>query len=119
MTETREGEMEGTIYRLTGNQGSAPRDVVVAAIEEGAAGILADAGTLPDAFFDLSTRYAGELLHEISKYGMALAAVVPDIAVHSPRFQEFAAEANTRREIHFFRDAASAEAWLAERVSSR
>ena len=101
-----------SLYHVAGDEGEDPRSIVIAAIETGAAGILADHGNLPDRFFDLSTRYAGEMLHELSKYGIALAVVVPDVAVHSQLFQEFAAEANTRREIQLVTDRKAAEEWL-------
>lgn len=106
-----------SLYRVTGREGDDPRGIITAAIESGATGILADSGTLPDRFFDLSTRFAGELLHDLAKYGIPIAVVLPDPSVHSERFQEFAAEANRRREIRFFSGRDDAEEWLGREMA--
>jgi hypothetical protein len=89
-----------------------PSKVVEACIESGAHGLLLDHGSLPPAFFDLSSRIAGELVHKVTLYDIRTAIVVPDLAVHSERFQEFAREANHSRQFRFFRTRSEAAEWL-------
>jgi hypothetical protein len=90
----------------------APDSLVAGCIESGAHSLLLDDGSLPDAFFDLATGFAGELLHGLSKYGLRLAAVVPDPTVHPLRFQEFLREANRGGQFRFFPSRQEALAWL-------
>ena len=81
-------------------------------IEGGAGALLVDRVALPDAFFDLSSRVAGELLHGLSKYGLRLAVVIDDVADHSDSFRDFVREANAGRQFRFFPSRAEAVAWL-------
>jgi hypothetical protein len=89
-----------------------PDALVAACIEADAAALLLDRGAIPAAFFDLSSRVAGELLHALSKYGLKLAAVVDDPAEHSPAFQAFVREANGGRAVRFFPTRSDAIVWL-------
>lgn len=89
-----------------------PAALVTACIEGGHEGILLDESALPPAFFDLSTGWAGELLHRLSVYRLRLAGVVPDPGAHSPAFQDFVREANRGGRVRFFTTRAEAEAWL-------
>jgi hypothetical protein len=96
-------------------EGAHPIDPVAAVrgcIEHGARALLLDAGALPGSFFDLSTGVAGEVVQKLVNYGIRMAAVVPDLAVHSPRFREFAREANTGRQFRFFASREAALGWL-------
>jgi hypothetical protein len=86
--------------------------LVARCIENGARSLLLDAHVIPPAFFDLSTRLAGELLHGLSKYSLRLAAVVPDLASRSPSFQHFVREANRGRQVRFLASREEAVAWL-------
>jgi hypothetical protein len=86
--------------------------MVVGCIESGARSLLLDQPAFPPAFFDLSTGMAGELLHHLSKYGLRLAAVVPDLSAHSERFREFVLEANRGEQYRFFSDRSGAVGWL-------
>ncbi len=86
--------------------------ILTGCIESGARAVLLDEDGLPDEFFDLSSRVAGELLHKLSTYGVRLAAVVPDPSVHSAAFQDFAREANRGRQFRFFPTRAEAIDWL-------
>ena len=90
-----------------------PLAVVTNCIENGAQSLLFDHGTLPPAFFDLSSGVAGALLHRLSIYEMQMAGVVPDPSSHSPRFQEFMREANRGRQYRFFPNREEAIEWLA------
>ena len=94
-----------------------PVAAVVRCIEHGSRVLLFDAGALPDAFFDLSTGVAGELVQKLVDYDVRMAAVVPDLAARSARFREFAREANARRQFRFFETREEAVAWI-ESVSS-
>lgn len=97
-------------------EGARPIDpvrAVVACIEQGTFALLLDAGTLPAAFFDLSTGVASEVVQKLVNYGVRMGAVVPDLDAHSVRFQEFAREANRFAQFRFFATRAEAVAWLA------
>ena len=89
-----------------------PMKIFTACIESGASSLLLDENALPAEFFDLSTGLAGELLHKLGTYRVRLAGVVPDVGVHSSRFQEFAREANKGQQHRFFADRQSAIEWL-------
>lgn len=90
----------------------APVAAVVSCIEHGSYALLLDRAALPAAFFDLSTGVTGELVQKLANYGVRMAAVVPDLAAHSPRFQDFAREANRGRQFRFFATRDEAVAWL-------
>jgi PadR family transcriptional regulator AphA len=89
-----------------------PVAAVIRCVEEGTAALLFDHGALPPAFFDLSTGVAGELAQKLVNYGIRMAAVVPDPARHSPRFRDFAREANRGARLRFFPTRNEAVAWL-------
>jgi hypothetical protein len=93
-------------------QASDPRSIYVGCIESGARAVLLREGVLPAAFFDLSTRFAGELLLDLGKYGVQLAVVVRDTAVYSSAFRDFAREANRGSRYRFFPTRAEAVSWL-------
>ena len=90
----------------------APDSLVAGCIESGAQSLLLAGGSLPDAFFDLATGFAGELLHGLSKYRLRLAAVVPDPTIHPLRFQEFLRETNRGEQFRFFATREEALKWL-------
>jgi uncharacterized protein DUF4180 len=75
--------------------------------------VLLHAANLPDAFFDLSSRVAGEVLQKLRNYRIRLAVVCPPGTVRfSSRFGEMLAE--ERRLPHFgvFDTRDRAVAWL-------
>jgi hypothetical protein len=88
--------------------------IATSCIEHGARAVLLDQRAIPPEFFDLSTRVAGELLHCLGKYGIRLAAVVPDPMRHSGPFQDFLREANRRGQYRFFASRSDAVAWLVD-----
>lgn len=92
-----------------------PKDLAVQCIEAGAGGILLDEPVPRLAFCDLSTGFAGELLHHLSKYGLRLAGVLEDPGVCSPSFKALVREANAGTATRFFRDRAAAIDWLERR----
>jgi len=89
-----------------------PDALLSACIEAGYAALLLDRSTMPDEFFDLSSRLAGEVLHALSKYGVRLAAVIGDPAGYSDSFQRFVRESNRGRQYRFFGSRTDAIAWL-------
>lgn len=89
-----------------------PTELVAMCVENGSRSLLLDEQALPAAFFDLSTGVAGELLHNLSKYRLRLAAVVPNAAAHSARFQDFLRESNRGQEFRFFSNRLAAIDWL-------
>jgi hypothetical protein len=89
-----------------------PDSLVAACIERGAPALLLDRPAIPDEFFDLSSRLAGELLHALSKYGLRLAAVIDDPANHSPAFRDFVRESNSGHQFRFFLTRSDAMIWL-------
>lgn len=108
-----------SIYVEPGEETVFGSDSLVAlCIENGARALLLDAPAIPPAFFDLSTRLAGELLHGLSKYSLRMAAVVPDLAAHSSAFQEFSRESNSGQQFRFFASRDDAIAWLESVESS-
>jgi hypothetical protein len=86
-------------------------------IDRGRRALLFDHGTLPAAFFDLGTGVAGELVQKLINYHVRMAAVVPDLAAHSPRFTEFAREANLGPQFRFFATRQEAINWLGGHAS--
>lgn len=91
---------------------SSPADVITRCIESGHRLLLADHGALPPEFFDLSSRFAGELVQKLSQYGIRMAGVVPDPTVHSQPFQDFFREANRGTQVRFFPTREEAVEWL-------
>jgi hypothetical protein len=89
-----------------------PLDLIGACLEHGTDGLLLDHGALPASFFDLSSGVAGELLQKLANYGIRMAAVIPDPALHSASFQAFAREANRSAMVRFLPGREEAEAWL-------
>jgi len=89
-----------------------PGALLASCVESGAAALLLDDGTMPADFFDLSSGLAGELLHKFTTYRIRIAGVVPDLSIHSERFQQFANEANGTNDYRFFATRREAIDWL-------
>lgn len=99
-------------FEVQTTQAFDPTAVVITAGENGADSLLFAEHSLPPGFFDLSSGLAGELLHRLSIYQMRMAAVVPDLAIHSSHFQAFALEANKGEQFRFFPTRQEAIRWL-------
>lgn len=99
-------------FEPTPEQASHAAVLATGCVEAGVRAILLDQHVTPTAFFDLSTRFAGELLHRLGLYGIRLAVVVADLSVYSLSFQDFAREANRGGKYRFFETAQDAVAWL-------
>ncbi len=89
-----------------------PQDLVGACMEHDSRRLLLDHGSLPADFFDLSSGVAGELVQKLTNYGIRMAAVVPDLGVHSTSFRDFAREANQGAPFRFFQARGEAVEWL-------
>ena len=86
--------------------------IVTGCVESGVYALLLDRSALPPAFFDLSSGFAGELLHRLGLYGIRMAAVVSDPSRCSRSFQDFVREANRGRQVRFFATRGEALEWL-------
>lgn len=102
----------GGYFEPDAEQASDPRSIFIGCIESGSRAVLLEERALPAAFFDLSTRFAGELLHDLGKYQVRLAVVVRDTGAYSPSFQDFAREANRGSHCRFFPTRDEARSWL-------
>ena len=89
-----------------------PKAIVAALIEKGAPAVLLSQAAMTDDFFHLQTGVAGELLHELAKYRLRLAGVVPDPSALPKPFQEFLEEANRGTQARFFTERDEAITWL-------
>lgn len=99
-------------FEAAGGRPVDPVAALVACIEQGSRTLLLERDALPASFFDLSSGVAGELAQKLVNYGVRMAAVVPDLAAHSPRFREFVREANTGSQFHFYATREEAIDWL-------
>ena len=104
-----------SFFEAAGGRPVNPVVALIACIEQGSRALLLDRDALSAAFFDLSSGVAGELVQKLVNYGVRMAAVVPDLAVHSPRFQEFVREANKGGQFHFCATRQEAIDWLEAR----
>ena len=87
-------------------------DIVSGAYEHGASTLILHEVDLPVDFFDLSTKFAGEIVQKFMNYRLVVALVVADEMVYSYAFRQFALEARSGRQFRTFGDEASALAWL-------
>ncbi len=87
--------------------------LIEACLSAGGDRALLHAAHLPPAFFDLSSRQAGELLQRLRNYQIRLAVLLPSAGVAtSSRFGEMVEEAERGRDFGVFTDRVTAEAWL-------
>jgi hypothetical protein len=109
---------KATVSAFFEADGARPVDPIAAlvrCIEGGSRALLLDRDAIPDAFFDLATGVAGELVQKLTNYGVRMAAVVPDLPVQPLRFREFVREANAGRQFRFFATRQEAIDWLESR----
>lgn len=86
-------------------------DLIAWAGERGTNQVLLAESQFPPAFYDLSTRLAGEILQKLSNYCVRL-AIVGTFSHTSERFKEFRRESNKGRHVHFATTEAEAVAWF-------
>ncbi|UJB30453.1 DUF4180 domain-containing protein [Chromobacterium sp. Beijing] len=88
-------------------------DLVALCAEHDAPRVLLAEEALPPAFFDLSSRFAGEFVQKLVNYRLAVAGVFADGAAYGERFGEYLSEARRGRQFRVFDDREAALAWLA------
>lgn len=88
-------------------------DLVSACMEHGARGVLVEATDLPEAFFALRSRFAGEFVQKLLNYGIRLAAAIEPDPARGDKFAAFVAEARHGRQFRVFDARVDAEVWLA------
>jgi len=76
-------------------------DIMGDAGYNGSTGIIIHEETLNSDFFDLKTKFAGEILQKFSNYRMKLAVVGDFSDVKSKSLRDFIRESNTRGIINF------------------
>lgn len=87
--------------------------VIESCYGSGTSQALLHAANLPPAFFDLSSRLAGEYLQKWRQYGIRVAVACPPGSVdYSSRFGEMLAEEAGRGEFRVFETRDAAAAWL-------
>lgn len=67
---------------------------------------------LPEDFFRLGTRVAGEIIQKLVNYHIITAAVIPDELKNKGIFREMALEANKGNQFRIFSTGEEAENWL-------
>ncbi len=82
--------------------------------EYGAGALLIHAENLPDAFYDLSSGFAGAILLKFANYRLRLAAVVSADKINRGKFHEMVLETNRGNNFRVFTDRGRAEDWLCE-----
>jgi hypothetical protein len=75
-------------------------------------GLILQEGDLAASFFDLRTGLLGELFQKFTNYGLSLALVLLESAVHGERFGELVHEHRSHDMIRFFASMDQAKAWL-------
>lgn len=82
--------------------------------------VLLYAEILTPAFFDLSSREAGEIFGKLRNYRVRLAVVYDPAATHcSTRWPDLMLEENRLPYFHLFEDPAAAIAWLSPDIPLR
>ena len=106
--------VEGLPDRTLVDQAQDGNRLIEACAEAETDALLLHPANLPPAFFDLSSREAGEILQKLRNYGLRLALVCePGSVRFSSRFGEALAEERDRGWFGVFDTRADAVAWLA------
>jgi hypothetical protein len=87
-------------------------DLIAACYEHAACSVLLDGSSLPDSFFDLRTRFAGDFVQKLVTYQLRVAAVFPMDGAYSERFRGYIGEARNGPQFRTFVTRESALAWL-------
>lgn len=86
--------------------------LIAASVEHASHRLLVDSRRLPEAFFELRSLFAGELIQKFQNYHIRLAVIFDPEAKHTERFEEFLLEARRGRSFRAFTHRGDAEAWL-------
>jgi hypothetical protein len=90
-------------------------DLIGACMEHDTDRLLLDSAVLPEAFFELHTRFAGELLQKLQNYRFRTAVVISPDRNYGERFNEFLVEAKRAPFSRLFTSREEAIAWLSEK----
>jgi len=89
-------------------------DLVGACGEYGTDRLMLHAASLPEAFYDLHTRLAGDVLLRFSTYFIRVAAVIPVERSGQGRFGEMVLETNRGSQFRVYPTRDEAERWLTQ-----
>ncbi|OQS50959.1 DUF4180 domain-containing protein [Chromobacterium violaceum] len=87
-------------------------ELISACIGEDCARLLIPREALPEAFFQLSSRFAGEFLQQLQNYRLRTAVVIDAQRDYGERFGEFLREAKRGRYSRLFLERDEAMDWL-------
>jgi len=87
-------------------------DLIAACYEHSAHGVIIEGSSLPESFFDLRTRFAGEFVQKLVNYQLRVAAIFSDDQAYSERFREYVREASNGPQFRTFAERAPALTWL-------
>lgn len=74
--------------------------------------VLLHSPNLPESFFDVSSKVAGDILQKFSNYNVRAAIVMDNNTQTSSKFDELRTDLNTGGRIHFFDTRDEAISWL-------
>lgn len=87
-------------------------DLISACAEQDTDRLLLDTPVLPESFFELSTRFAGEFLQKLQNYQLRTAVVISPDRRYGERFNEWLLEAKRGRFARLFTSRDAALEWL-------
>ena len=87
-------------------------DLVAACGEYETERLLLHAASLPDTFYDLKTRLAGDAMLKFSNYRIRVAAIIPAERSSQGRFGEMVMETNRGNQFRVYPTREEAEQWL-------
>jgi hypothetical protein len=87
-------------------------DLIAICAGQGTNRLILDSSVLPPTFFELQTRFAGELLQKLQNYRLRTAVIISPEADYGERFNEYLREAKHARFCRFFTSPEEALAWL-------
>lgn len=94
-------------------------ELVSACYEHASHGVLIESSSLPEPFYDLSSRFAGEFVQKLINYQLHVAAVFPQSRTYTERFQEYVHEASNGPQFRSFATREQALEWLSGAASGR
>ena len=92
--------------------GDGLHEVLSRCYENNTDALLLHGGSLPAAFFDISSRVAGEIMQKLSNYRIRTAILLDGEFRTSTLFSQMTSDANRFGMVRFFDTREAAEAWL-------
>ena len=87
-------------------------DLLSATYEHNTRLLLLPAESLPEDFFDLSSKLAGDILQKLTNYNIVSAVMMTESTKRSSRFPELEQELKEQNRMVLFTDRVDAIAWL-------